>query len=134
MYKAKCSNRSGKRGRWSDGKIATFQCNKPRSVSKEYAPFTRHLNLSFNCSQLHPYPYTTKLQQTTLKTHLGNTMENFEKWKHFPWIKLKTVLQKEKLIIMCDLSFCHSFQKSSAANSSECVYKLKRVENGLNSL
>ena len=50
-------------------------------------------------------PHTTNLQQTTLKTSRQNH-GNPHKWKYNYW-KLKTMWQKEKLLVLSNFSFCH---------------------------
>ena len=50
-------------------------------------------------------------------------MEILYNCKYNYWKKLKTLWQKEKLIV---LSQC--FQKSSAADASKCVYRWERVK------
>ena len=71
------------------------------------------------------------------RRHLHNYMENLYKWKFDYWIKLKTLWQKEKLLIMSNFSFCHNVFKShllqmrqKASSSGKWLINLFRSHTG----
>ena len=69
-----------------------------------------------------PFPHTTILQQTTLNTFCQK-IENLYNWMDDLWLKVETLCQKEKLLVLSNFSFCHYvFKKPSAAEASESVY------------
>ena len=58
-----------------------------------------------------PFPHTTNLQKTTMRTsrqHYGM----FHNGKCNYWIELKTLWQKEKLLVLSNFSFTHNVFKS----------------------
>ena len=72
-----------------------------------------HLCYCVSLTSIYPFPHTTNLQQMTLKTsgHNKKHLYNY-KWKHIHLIKLKTLLQKEKSLVLSNFYFCHIDFKS----------------------
>ena len=60
--------------------------------------------------------------------HVGKNMENLSKYKYNHWGELKTLWQKEKLIIVINVSIRQiCFQKSSDTDATKSVLKLQRI-------
>ena len=85
--------------------------------------------LSTLTSSISHFPHTTYLWQMTLKTYLNNNMDNLPKWRHAYWIELKTLCQKEKLLVLSKFFFCHKVFKSCLLqrHQSESVCMWERV-------
>ena len=88
--------------------------DESRSINILITSSLNHVKTNRNnmCPLLfNPFPDTTTLQKI-LWNHLGKYMKNFYKWKHDYWIELKTLRQKELLVITSNFSFSHNVFKS----------------------
>ena len=74
------------------------------------------------CWCVNPFPHTTNLQQTTLKVSL----EKLYKCRYDNRKKLKTLCQKQKLLVLSNFFFWHNvFPKPSAAEALQSIYMRK---------
>ena len=58
------------------------------------------------------FTYIQQICSRQLWTHLGKNVENPHKRRYNYWKKLKTLWQKEKLLVLSNFFFCHNVFKS----------------------
>ena len=82
-----------------------------------------HLGHAFN-----PFPTYMKSAADDFEIIKTKIWKNHYKWSFNSWLKLKTLWQQEKLLVLSNFSFPHNvFNKASVAEASERVCMWKRV-------
>ena len=75
---------------------------------------------------INPFLHAVNLQQTALK-HIDKNMKNLHKWALYRLIELKTLLVKEKLLIISNFFIWHNVFKKLSAEALERVYMWERL-------
>ena len=80
--------------------------------------------------RINPFPYTTDLQQTTLKiSHLKHEKSLYTGIKVYLLFKVENIMAKGEIACFEQfLLFSQCFQMSSAAEGSKSVYMWERVK------
>ena len=89
--------------------LQTFSCQNWRKkihFHNSRCNFSSFIHFQKEDSLLFP-TYNKSAAETFLKH-----VKNLYKWKHSYWIVLKTLLQKEEVVIISNISFCHDVFKS----------------------
>ena len=63
------------------------------------------LAVSFKCTLTLNLSHIQQICSRRLWKHSNNNMENLCKWRHAYWIELKTLCQKEKLLVLSNFTF-----------------------------